>query len=81
MYKIAVIPGDGIGKEVMEAALNVLDSLDINFNYTNANAGNECFEKTGTTIPDKTIKTDTRNSKGRSFTLICPLFFCGRIIN
>jgi len=57
MHNITVIPGDGIGKEVMEAALNVLDSLDINFNYTNANAGNECFEKTGTTIPDKTIKT------------------------
>jgi Isocitrate/isopropylmalate dehydrogenase len=26
-YQIAVIPGDGIGKEVMEAAIYVLDSL------------------------------------------------------
>ena len=27
MYNIAVIPGDGIGKEVMEATINVLKSL------------------------------------------------------
>ena len=29
MYNIAVIPGDGIGREVMEATINVLKSLDI----------------------------------------------------
>ena len=33
MYKIAVVPGDGIGKEVMEATINVLDGLDIDFEY------------------------------------------------
>ena len=33
MYNIAVIPGDGIGKEVMEATINVLKSLDIDFNF------------------------------------------------
>ena len=35
MYEIAVIPGDGIGKEVMEAALTGLKALlDIEFNFT-----------------------------------------------
>lgn len=62
MYKIAVIPGDGIGKEVMEAALNVLNVLDVKFGYEKAYAGNECFKRTGTTIPDETLslakKTD-----------------------
>ena len=38
-YKIAVIPGDGIGKEVMEATISVLDALDINFDYNYALAG------------------------------------------
>ena len=33
MYNIAVIPGDGIGKEVVKATITVLDSLDIDFNY------------------------------------------------
>ena len=32
MYNIAVIPGDGIGREVMDACIKVLDSLDIDFN-------------------------------------------------
>ena len=32
-YQIAVIPGDGIGNEVMKAAIYVLDALDIDFDY------------------------------------------------
>ena len=62
MYKITVIPGDGIGPEVMEAALYVLEASNLEFDYINAKAGNECFKLTGTTIPDRTIsiakKTD-----------------------
>ena len=34
MYNIAVIPGDGIGREVMDACIKVLDSLDIDFNFS-----------------------------------------------
>lgn len=56
MKKIAIIPGDGIGKEVMKAAQYVLDYFDFNFDYTNALAGRECFDKTGSTIPDETLK-------------------------
>ena len=57
MYEIAVIPGDGIGKEVMEAALTVLKALpDIEFNFTFAEAGDECLSKTGTALPDETIE-------------------------
>jgi 3-isopropylmalate dehydrogenase/methanogen homoisocitrate dehydrogenase len=56
MKKITVIPGDGIGKEVMAAAISVLDSLELNLEYKTAAAGNECFQKNGTTIPDETIK-------------------------
>ena len=55
MYKIAVIPGDGIGKEVMEAALHVLEALDIDFNYQFAEAGDEYAEKTGVALPQETI--------------------------
>ncbi|MDP3623995.1 MAG: homoisocitrate dehydrogenase [Methanobacteriaceae archaeon] len=56
MKKITVIGGDGIGKEVMEAAISVLDSLELNLEYKIAEAGNECFQKNGTSIPDETIK-------------------------
>ena len=38
-YQIAVIPGDGIGKEVMEATISVLDELDVDFDYVYGIAG------------------------------------------
>ncbi len=54
-YKIAVVPGDGIGKEVMEAAIYVLDSLGIDFEYIYGEAGDECLEKNGTALPQETL--------------------------
>ena len=55
MYKIAVIPGDGIGQEVMEATLNVLNELGIDFEFSSALAGDECMEKTGEALPKETL--------------------------
>lgn len=54
-YKIAVVPGDGIGKEVMEAAIYVLDSLGIDFEYVYGEAGDECLEKNGNALPQETL--------------------------
>lgn len=56
MYDIAIISGDGIGKEVMESAEYLLDKLDINFNFNYGEAGFECFNKNGTTLPEESIK-------------------------
>ena len=39
----------------MEAAIYVLDSLDINFDYVYGEAGDECLEKTGTALPEETL--------------------------
>ena len=39
----------------MDATLDILDILDIEFNCTEAYAGNECFKRNGTTIPEETI--------------------------
>lgn len=54
-YQIAVIPGDGIGNEVIKAAIYVLDALDIDFDYVYGEAGDECLEKNGTALPTKTL--------------------------
>ena len=56
MYNIAVIPGDGIGKEVMEATLNVLEALDLDFEYHHGEAGDECLEKNGVALPEETLQ-------------------------
>ena len=54
-YQIAVIPCDGIGKEVMEATISVLDELNIDFDYVYGIAGDECNEEHGTPLPQETI--------------------------
>ena len=54
-YQIAIVSGDGIGKEVMEATLFVLDSLGIDFDYVYGEAGDECLEKTGNALPQETL--------------------------
>ncbi len=56
MYNIAIISGDGIGKEVMESCEYLLDSLDLEFSFEYGDAGFECFNKNGTTLPEETIK-------------------------
>ena len=55
MYNITLIPGDGIGPEVTEALLHVLEIMDIELDYTLAYAGDACYNKTGTPIPDETL--------------------------
>ena len=56
MYDIAIIAGDGIGQEVMNACEYLLDKIDLEFSFKYGEAGFECFNKTGTTLPEKTIK-------------------------
>ncbi|WP_458455755.1 homoisocitrate dehydrogenase [Methanobrevibacter sp.] len=56
MYNIAIISGDGIGKEVMESCEYLLDKLDLEFSFEYGEAGFECFNKNGTTLPEETIK-------------------------
>ncbi|WP_405309325.1 homoisocitrate dehydrogenase [Methanobrevibacter sp.] len=56
MYKIAVIGGDGIGNEVMDSCEYLLDKIDLKFSFEYGIAGFECFNNTGTTLPEETIK-------------------------
>jgi len=60
-YKIAVIPGDGIGPEIMEQALLVLDRVGMrfghNFTYERALAGGCAIDACGVALPPETIET------------------------
>jgi len=55
-YKIAWLPGDGIGNDVMEAAKIVLDKLNLDAEYLPGNVGWEFWKKEGNPLPDRTIK-------------------------
>ena len=59
-YKITVIPGDGIGKEITDSAVEVLEKVDekfgLGFSYTYKDAGGTAYDKFGTPLPDDTIE-------------------------
>ena len=58
-YQIAVIPGDGIGPDVVEQTLNVMDKVGEKFghtfNYTKVLAGGCAIDATGACLPQETI--------------------------
>ncbi|WP_297799181.1 isocitrate dehydrogenase [Arenimonas sp. GDDSR-1] len=52
---IAVIKGDGIGPEIMDATLEVLDALNVGLQYDFVDAGLSAYEKTGELLPEATL--------------------------
>ena len=54
--KIAILPGDGIGKEIVAQAVKVLDSLDLKFETETALVGGAAYEAYGHPLPDATLK-------------------------
>ena len=55
-YKIAVLPGDGTGKDVMEAARIVLDKIELEAEYVEGDIGWEFWCEEGNPLPDRTIQ-------------------------
>lgn len=54
--KIAVLPGDGIGPEIVAQAVNVLNGLNLNLEMTEAPIGGAGYEAAGDPLPDATLK-------------------------
>ncbi len=55
-YKIAKLPGDGIGRDVMEAADIVLEALQLDAEYIEGDIGWEFWKREGNALPDRTIE-------------------------
>ncbi|MCC6458668.1 MAG: isocitrate/isopropylmalate dehydrogenase family protein [Caldilineaceae bacterium] len=54
--RIALIPGDGIGREVVPAAQRVLDAAGVAAEYLRLDAGFETFQRTGNALPPATVE-------------------------
>ncbi|HYM48849.1 MAG TPA: 3-isopropylmalate dehydrogenase [Burkholderiaceae bacterium] len=53
---IAVLPGDGIGKEIIAEAVRVLEALDERFDLEFADVGGTAYEAHGHPLPESTLK-------------------------
>jgi len=54
--KIAVLPGDGIGTEIVAEAVKVLKVLDLKFELETAPVGGAAYEASGHPLPEATLK-------------------------
>lgn len=64
--RIAMIPGDGIGREVVPAAQRVLVAAGVNAEYVQLDAGFGTFQRTGNALPPATLEA-ARSCDGALF--------------
>jgi isocitrate/isopropylmalate dehydrogenase len=65
-YRIAWLPGDGVGNEVMDATRPVLDALGFDAEYVHGDIGWEYWCKEGNPLPDRTLEV-LRNTDAALF--------------
>ena len=61
MYKITLIPGDGVGPEITEATARVLEATGVFFEWDIQNAGEEVYKQEGTPLPDRVLDSIRKN--------------------
>jgi len=61
MYRVTLIPGDGVGPEITEATTRVLGATGIAFEWDIQNAGEEVYKKEGNPLPDRVLESIKKN--------------------
>jgi isocitrate dehydrogenase (NAD+) len=72
-HTVTLIPGDGIGPEVADATVRVLEALKVPLRFEHAEAGAEVVNKYGTNLPPATVDAVMRTGvalKGPTGTLV-----------
>ena len=72
-YKITLIPGDGIGPEVTQAAVRILEATGVKFEWEIYEAGAQAYEKYGEYIPKELIHSIERTGVGLKGPVTTPI--------
>ena len=70
---ITVIPGDGIGPDIIDATIKVLDKAGCNFEYEYADAGLTALENHGDLVPESTLALIEKNKVALKGPLTTPV--------
>ncbi|HKX40368.1 MAG TPA: isocitrate/isopropylmalate family dehydrogenase, partial [Burkholderiaceae bacterium] len=54
--KVAILPGDGIGSEIVEQAVRVLEALELPFEFERAPVGGAAYAAHGHPLPERTLE-------------------------
>jgi isocitrate dehydrogenase (NAD+) len=81
MRRITLIPGDGIGPEVIAACRLVLDATGVSLEYDEVEAGSGAMEKLGTPLPDHVLESVRRNGVALKGPITTPVASGYRSVN
>ena len=56
MHNLTLIPGDGIGPEITDAVVKIIEKAGVEINWDIQSAGADVAEKEGTSLPDRVIE-------------------------
>jgi isocitrate dehydrogenase (NAD+) len=60
-YDVTLIPGDGIGPEVIDAAIHILEATGVDFDFEEVIAGKQAMDVFGTPLPEETLASIRKN--------------------
>jgi len=72
-HKITLIPGDGIGHEVTQAVVHILESTGVRFEWESYAAGAEAYEKYKEYLPKELLESIERNRVGLKGPVTTPI--------
>jgi isocitrate dehydrogenase (NAD+) len=72
-HKVTLIPGDGIGPEVMSAAIRILEATGVKFEWETIQAGAEAYEKYHEYIPKELTESIERTRVGLKGPITTPI--------
>jgi len=81
VYNITLIPGDGVGPEVTEAAKRCIEATGVNIRWEEVIAGNEALQKYGQALPAATLASIKKNKVALKGPVITPIAKGFRSVN
>ena len=61
MHNITLIEGDGIGPEIADAVVKIIDAAGVKINWDRQSAGLDVIEKEGVPLPNRVIESIKKN--------------------
>ncbi|TNF56106.1 isocitrate/isopropylmalate dehydrogenase family protein [bacterium] len=81
MYKVTLIPGDGVGPEITEATKRVLEATGVPFQWDTQEAGEDVYKREGTPLPDRVLESIRKNKVALKAPITTPVGSGFRSVN
>jgi isocitrate dehydrogenase (NAD+) len=81
MYRVTLIPGDGIGPEISDAAMKVINASGVDIEWEIVEAGEKVMDKEGTPLPEYVLESIRKNKVALKGPITTPIGTGFRSVN